>query len=87
MATKKAATSGAEKRGRGRPKSADPKPTLPVVMTIRAREDWEAWIDAAGEELVRRTGLAIRLERTAVVDAALAELAKVLELPPPPARF
>jgi transposase len=72
---------------RGRPKSIDPKARVRIVMTIRAGEDWEAWVDEAKEALLRQTGLSIKLDRTAVIDAALGLLAEKLGLPAPPRRF
>jgi hypothetical protein len=76
-----------ERKPRGRPKSTDPKPRVRIVMTIRAGDDWEAWVEDAKEALVRQSGLSIKLDRTAVVDAALGLLAEKLGLPKPPQRF
>lgn len=71
---------------RGRPKSANPKPPTPIVMTIRGKPEWEIWLDGLREAVRSETGLS-RVERTDVVDIALRELAARLDQPEPPARY
>ena len=89
MAKKKATAepTSPPSKPRGRPKSATPKKPTPIVMTIRARPEWEAWIDSACEAVKRETGLAINVDRTDVIDVALGQLAEKLGLPVPPPRY
>ena len=69
---------------RGRPKSANPKQRKPVAITLRAGEEWVAWLDRLCEALAKEAGLP-KPDRTAVIDYALSRLAaeRGVEAAPP----
>jgi len=76
------------KPARGRPKSpGGPKPRTPIVVTIRAKPEWEAWLDDLCEEVSRRTGLGVKIDRTDSIDVALGVLASKLGIAAPPPRY
>lgn len=80
---------GQEPKRRGRPKAAVPKPRTPIVVTIRAGSDWEAWIDNLCIKLRENAGLppTVKIDRTDAIDIALGRLAEGLLLPDPPPRY
>jgi hypothetical protein len=84
---KRNAESSTPSNPRGRPKSKNPKPTTPIVMTIRACPEWEAWIDGVREAMSKQAGFSLRIDRTDVVDSALGVLAERLGLTQPPPRY
>ncbi len=76
------------KAARGRPKSpGGPKPRTPIVITIRARPEWEAWLDEVCEKVREESGLSVNIDRTDAIDIALGRLATQLGMPKPPPRY
>ena len=74
---------------KGRPKSATPKPRTPIVVTIRANAEWEAWIDKFCEAIRINAGMpaGVKIDRTVAIDMGLGKLAAAMKFPEPPARF
>ena len=56
------------------------------MMAVRARDDYQAWYDGLAEALRRSVGGG-PLDRVAVFDRAVGDLAKTLGYPPPPDRY
>jgi hypothetical protein len=84
---RKRADEPAAARPRGRPKSPEgPKPRTPIVVTIRAKPEWEEWLDSLCAAL-KRNSMVARVERTDAIDVALAQLASKMGLPEPPPRY
>lgn len=71
---------------RGRPKSANPKTRKPVAITLRAGEDWVAWLDRLCETLAGQSGFP-KPDRTAVIDHALSRLAAEHGIKAAPPRY
>lgn len=69
---------------RGRPKSENPKARKPTAITLRAGDDWVAWLDKLCEAMARDSGMP-KPDRTAVIDFALSRLAaeRGIEAAPP----
>ena len=77
---------GNPSRGRGRPKLANPKPTNPIILAVRAKPEYQAWFD----DLTRAVGLSVgvgKVDRAFVFDRAVRDLARSVGLPDPPDRF
>jgi len=70
----------------GRPRAATPKPALPIVLTVRGRDEYLGWLEGLADKLARSIGVA-KVERTLVYDKAMADLARALGHPEPPSRY
>ena len=76
----------AQPKGRGRPKSASPKPVTPIMMAVRGKPDYQEWFDGLADTLRRSVGSG-PIDRVGVFDRAVGDLAKALGYPPPPDRY
>ena len=70
----------------GRPKLAAQKPRRPVAVTLRAGDDWLAWLDKARDVVAKDSGFA-KPDRTELIDHALSRLAVERGMTPPPSRY
>src|SRR3954451_2391835 len=76
----------APSRGKGRPKLANPKPTNPIILAVRAKPEYQAWFDDLTEAVGRSVGVG-KVDRVFVFDRAVRDLAKAMGLPEPPERY
>ena len=73
-------------RGRGRPKSSNPKPVTPIILSVRGRDEYLAWYDGLADALRKSIGGG-PIDRVGVFDRAVGDLARALGYPEPPDRY
>ncbi len=65
---------------------ANPKPTNPIILAVRAKPEYQAWFDDLAEAVGRSVGVG-KVDRVFVFDRAVRDLAKAMGLPAPPERY